>query len=156
MQQSLSSDPIILSNLDSCNIVNKKFRFCKQYITSFQNERCLKYGSTNKLSWAICQFYLSALDSLSIAEEAAIFCAYSVTSILKLHSNRGFNLAVYLAIKKHVILLPQNSSTLLSFLISPEIALHDLIRIVWYGQRQLIDYDFGHFVQIKRQKILNV
>ncbi len=90
-----------------------------------------------------------------MAEEAAIAHAHPVTSILKLRPNRGFNPAAYHAIKGHVILLPQNPSLLLSLLPSPEIGLHDLIRVVWYGKRRPTDYDLRHFVQVRRQEILD-
>lgn len=81
--------------------------------------------------------------------------AHPVTSILKLRPNRGFNPAAYHAIKGHVVLLPQNPSPLLSLLPSPEIALHDLIRVVWCGEGRPTDYDLRHFVQVRRQKILD-
>ncbi len=90
-----------------------------------------------------------------MAEEAAIARAHPVTSILKLRPNRGFNLAAYYAIKGHIVLLPQNPSSFLSLLPSPEIALHDLICIIWYGKRRPTDYDLRHFVQVRRQKILD-
>lgn len=74
-----------------------------------------------------------------MAEEVAIARAHSVTSIHKLRSNRGFNPAAYHAIKRHVVLLLQNSSSLLSLLPSPEIALHNLIRVIWCGERRPTD-----------------
>ncbi len=155
MLQCLISGLIMLSDLDSCGIVNRKFRFCKQCITSLQINRCPKYGSTNKLLRVSCQLYPPALDGLSMAEEAAIACAHPMTFIIKLRPNRGFNPAAYHAIKKHVVLFPQNPSPLLSLLQSPEIALHDLIRVVWCGERRPTDYDLRHFVQVRRQKILD-
>ncbi len=155
MLQCLTSSLIVLSDLDSCGIVDRKFRFCKQCITSLRNGRCPKYGSTNKLSRAGCQLYPPAFDGLSMAEEAAIARAHPVTSILKLRPNRGFNPTAYHAIKGHVVLLPQNPSPLLSLLPSPEIALHDLIRVVWCGKGRPTDYDLRHFVQVRRQKILD-
>ncbi len=98
----------MLSNLDRCGIVDKKFRFCKQCITSLRNGKCPKYGSINKLPRATCQLYPPALDGLSIVEEAAIARAHPVISILKLRPNRGFNPTAYHAIKEYVVLLPQN------------------------------------------------
>ncbi len=155
MLQYLSSGLIVLSDLDSYGIVDKKLRFCKQCITSFQNSRCPKYSSTNKLLRASCQLYPPGLDGLSMAEEVAIARAHSVISILKLRSNRGFNPAAYYAIEGHVVLLPQNSSPLLSLLPSPEITLHNLIRVVWCRKRRPIDYNLIYFVQVRRQKILD-
>ena len=38
---------------------------------------------------------------------------------------------------------------------SPEIELHDLIRVVWCGNRQPTDYDLRHFVQVRRQKLVD-
>ncbi len=103
-------------------------------MTSLQNNRCPKYDSINKLLQASCQLYPPALDGLFMAKKAAIAYADLVTSILKLRSNRGFNPAAYYAIKEHVVLLLQNLSPLLFLLSSPEIALHDLICIVWYRE----------------------
>ncbi len=90
-----------------------------------------------------------------MAKEAAIDRAHPVTSILKLRPNRGFNPAAYHAIKRHILLLLQNVFTLLSLLPSPEIVLYDLMRIVWCGEGRPTDYNLRHFVQVRRQKILD-
>ncbi len=90
-----------------------------------------------------------------MAEEAAIAHAHPVISILKLRPNRGFNPAAYHVIKGHIVLLLQNPFPLLSLLPSPEIALHDLICVVWYKEGRPTDYDLRYFVQIKKQKILD-
>lgn len=104
MLQSLSSSLIVLSDLDSCGIADRKFRFCKQCITSLRNSRCLKYTSTNKLPQASYHLCLPASDNFSMVEETAIVCAHLVTSILEFHPNRNFNLATYYAIKGYIIL----------------------------------------------------
>ena len=123
--KSLSFGLIMLSDIDSCGIIDRKLRFYKQYIIFVRNSKCLNHHSTNKLSWASWQLCLPALDSLSMAEEAAIACDHPITSILKIRPNRGFYPAAYHAIKRHVVLLLQNPSPFLSLLSSPKIAVHN-------------------------------
>lgn len=155
MSQSLGLGLLVLSDLDSCGIVDKVFRFCQQCFLSLQRQELPKYGSCNNLPRVSCQSYPAVLSCLSMAEEAVIARAHPVTSILELRPNGGLNPAAYHAIKGHVVLLPQNPSPLLTLLPSPEIELHDLIRVVWCGNRQPTDYDLRHFVQVRRQKLVD-
>ncbi len=88
-----------------------------------------------------CQLYPPVLADLSMTEEAAIARMYPVVSIFKLRSSGAFNPATYSCIKGHTVLLPQNLAPLLTLLLSPTLALHDDIRIVWAGQGHPTDLD---------------
>lgn len=103
MLKFLLSSLIILLDLENYGIIDKKFRFCKQRITSLQNNRCPKYGSTKKLPLASYQLYLPALDGLSMIKKAAITYAHPIFFILKLSPSRGFNPTAYHIIKRHII-----------------------------------------------------
>ena len=146
MSQSLGSGFLVFLDLDSCNIVDKVFRFSYQCLLSLQHQKLPKYGSCNNLPWVNCQLYPVVFFCLSMAEEVVIACAHPIISILKLRPNGSLNLAAYHAINRHVILLPQNPSSLLTLLPSPEIELHDLICVVCGRNRQPTDYDLRHFV----------
>lgn len=102
-----------------------------------------------------CQSYPPMLADLFIAKKAAIARTHPVISILKLKSFGADNPAVYFCIKCHAVLLLQNLALLLTFLPSPTIALHDIIRIVSVGQGCQIDLDFRYFIFVRKQTTLN-
>ncbi|MCJ1347504.1 hypothetical protein MMC31_005729 [Peltigera leucophlebia] len=154
IRTSITSGLLIEAELDCCGISDQGLRFCKQCVRFLRRNERPKFGLTNGLPRVSCQSYPPELDCLSIAEEAAIARAHPVVSILKLRPNGAFNPSAYHRIKGHAILLPQNPAPLLNILPSPTLALHDVIRIVWSGAGHPTDYDLRHFIQIRKQKII--
>lgn len=94
MSSSAASGLLVMSDLDCCAINGNSFRFCINCSKSLRRNKRPKYGRNNALPNISCQAFPSALEGLSMAEEAAIARAHPVVSILKLSPNGAFNLAV--------------------------------------------------------------
>lgn len=78
----------------------------------------------------ICQFYLSPLLDLTIAEKTVIAKAHPVLKIFKLKPNGKNNPLAYSRIQSHAVVLPQNPRLLLELLSSSSVVIEDNIRIV--------------------------
>lgn len=155
IQDSLASGLIMLSEVDCCATSEDSLHLCQKYIRSLSHAERPKFGCGNGLPKIYYQSYPAALEGLSIAKEAAIARAHPVVSILKLKPSGAFNPAAYNRIKGHAVLLPQNPAPLLNFLPSSSIELHDVICIVWAGDGQPSDYDLRHFIQVRKQKVID-
>lgn len=126
----VTSGLLIISNINSCGISEDGIHLyftCKK-LFSLGNRP--KFGILNGLPCANCQSYLLTLADLSMPKKVAIARALPIIFIFNLRPARTFNPAVYSGIKRHAIFLLQNPSPLLTFLLSPTLALHNIICIV--------------------------
>ena len=148
MHISITSRLLVTFNIDSCGIFKDGIYHCFIYRKLVLLGNRLKFGILNGLPHVDCQSYPPVLADHSMAKEAIIVCAHPVISILKLRPSETFNPIVYSGIKEHIVLFPQNSSSLLILLLFPILALHDIIRIVWAGRRRFTNLGLEHFIQV--------
>ncbi len=146
---------LVISDVDSCSISADGIRLCPTCCKSLLRGNRPKFGILNGLPHIEYQSYLSVLADLSLTKEAAIARAHPIVSILKFRPFGAFNPAAYSRIKGHAVLLPQNLAPLLNLLPSPTLALHNVIRIVWVGQRRPTDFDLRHFILVRKQTLVD-
>ncbi len=155
IRNSIRSGLLILSYIDCCAISDNDICLYLTCSRLLLLENRPKFGIFNSLPHMDCQLYPLALADLSMAEEAAIACAYPVVSILKLRPFGVFNPAAYSYIKGHIVLLPQNPASLLTLFPSQTLALYDVIRLVRAGQGCPTDLDLQYFILVRKQTLLN-
>lgn len=80
------------------------------------------------------QDYPSALENLTPVEECLIAKCYPLCIILKFHPCGYTAPIAYRALRGHFIVIPQYSEPLIEILLSPTLALHDIIRVFWLGK----------------------
>ena len=145
-----------LDQFDSCGCLSQSYTFCKECWKRITEGKPPKYSISNGMPQLCCQNYPSALENLSIAEEAVIARAHPVVTILKLRPNNRFNPGAYRGIRGHAVLLPQNPGPLLTLLPSDSAALGDVVRIVWLGSTSLQRKDLQKFVSVRKHRIIEV
>ena len=145
-----------LDKFDSYGCSSQSYIFFKECWKCITEEKPPKYSISNGMPQLCCQNYPSALENLSIAEEAVIARAHPVVTILKLRPNNRFNPGAYRGIRGHAILLPQNPGPLLTLLPSDSAALEDVVRIVWLGSTSPQRKDLQKFVSVRKHRIIEV
>jgi hypothetical protein len=60
----------------------------------------------------------------------------------------------YHALRGHFIVIPQDPGPLLQILPSPELRLHNLIKVFWLGSRPPTDADLNPFLLVRKQQVL--
>jgi len=94
------------------------------------------------------------LDNLTHAEECLIARCHPVGVILKLRPGGHVSPVNYHALKGHFIVIPQDPKPLLTILPSPDLHLHDVIKVFWLGERPPMKDDLKYALLMRKAKVL--
>lgn len=142
------------ATLDNCGQRDNNFSFCQKCFNSISSFKPAKFEAFNFINTTFCQLYPSALDDLTLVEEAVIARAHPVISILKLRPAGVGPAVTYQRVRGHVVVLPQNPGLLLSILPSRSLILHDVVRIAWASKQTHTAADIQPFVKVRQERVL--
>ncbi|KAH3605327.1 hypothetical protein KXV38_007209, partial [Aspergillus fumigatus] len=74
--------------------------------------------------------------------------------ILKLRPGGHSSPINYYALRGHFIVIPQDPEPLLDILPSPELELHTLIKVFWFGSNRPLHVDLCPFLLVRKAKVL--
>ena len=153
-QQAVQKNVFCTADLDCCAYVDGVYSFCSTCFNSVLKLKLPKFGAANVVNTTFCQSYPKELRDLTLVEEAFIARAHPVISILKLRPSKSGAAISYQHIRGHAVVLPQNPRPLLDLLPSDDLVLHDIVRIVWAGDRPHTAADIHVFAKMRREKVL--
>ena len=142
-------------HLDCCACHEDAYFFCVTCFNCISKLKPPKFGAANSVNTTFCQSFPEELKDLTLAEEAFIAKAHPVVSILKLKPSKTSASVSYQRIRGHAVVLPQNPGPLLDILPSSNLVLHDILRIVWAGDRPHTTTDIRLFAKVKRAKVFS-
>jgi hypothetical protein len=94
------------------------------------------------------------LKDLTPVEESLIAKCHPLGIIIKLRPGGRASPLNYRASRGHFIVIPQDPEPLLEILPSPELSLHDVIRVVWLGKQPATYTDFSPFLLVRKHRVL--
>ena len=127
---SFCTEPELSSRLDFCVLIDNDYLFCHFCFNTIQQEHPPKFSALNDVNVLFCQHYPDALQNLILTEKQLIARSHLIASILKLQLNSVSNSTAYNQLHDHVIVLSQDSGSLLDILLSAKIKLHEKIKII--------------------------
>lgn len=152
-----SNDPILMplvNSLDSCGLHGNRWSLCSSCHNALIRSTIPKFSRKNLVNVTMCQHYPSVLDDLTPAEECLIARSHPLGVTLKLRPGGRSSPINYRALRSHFIVIPQDPGPLLDILPSPELRLHNLIRVFWLGQHRPLHSDLGPFLSVRKSKVL--
>ena len=148
-----SCGPDSSPRLDSCALLENDYQFCRPCFKAIERRCPPKYSALNAVNVSFCQDYPHVLQDLTLTEERLIARSHPVASILKLRPNNTYNPAAYNRLRGHIIVLPQDPGPLLDILPSPELKLHEKIKVVWFGDRSPTSHDLKPYLEVRKQVV---
>lgn len=127
---------------------------CSLCHSSLSRNAIPKFSAKNLVNVTQCQHYPSALEGLTPVEECLIARSHPLGVILKLRPNGRSSPINYRALYGHFIVIPQDPGPLLDILPSPELRLHDLVKVFWLGNKSPVDKDLQPFLLVRKAKVL--
>ena len=121
--------------LDFCVLTDSDYLFCCSCFNAIEQKCPFKYSALNSVNVSFCQYYSHALCDLTLTEKCLIVRSHFIFFILKLRPNDVCNSVIYNQLHDHVVVLPQDSDSLLDILLSAEIKFHEKIKVIWFGDR---------------------
>ena len=145
---------VLKGSLDSCGRHENTWDICSTCYGSLIYFRIPKFSCENRINVTLCQDYPSVLDDLTHVEECLIARCHPVGVILKLRPGGHTSPVNHHALKGHFIVIPQDPKPLLTILPSPDLHLHDIIKVFWLGERPPVKDDFKHALLVRKAKVL--
>jgi hypothetical protein len=139
--------------LDNCGR-RQNSNTCSPCHSALSRNAIPKFSAKNLVNVMQCQHYPSALEGLTPVEECLIARSHPLGVILKLRPNGRSSPVNYRALYGHFIVIPQDPGPLLDILPSPELRLHDLIKVFWLGNKSPVDKDLKPFLLVRKAKVL--
>ena len=136
------------SQLNFCALIKSDYLFYHSCFTIIKDRYLFKFSVLNAVNVFFCQNYSHALQDLILIEKCLITRSHSVASILKLCLNDVYNSVTYNQLHEHVIILFQNSDSLLDILSFNEIRFHKKIKIIWFDNRTLTANNLKSYLKI--------
>ncbi|KAL6405631.1 hypothetical protein AUP68_11392, partial [Ilyonectria robusta] len=140
--------------LDNCGWHGSTWDVCSSCHAALSRETIPKFSAKNLVNVTLCQHYPSPLEGLTLAEEYLIAKCHPLGVILKLRPGGHSSPVNYHALRGHFIVIPQDPEPLLQILPSPDLRLHNLIRVFWLGGRPPADADLNQFLLVRKVKVL--
>ena len=141
------------SRLDFCALTDSDYLFCHSCFNAIEWKCSLKYSALNSVNVSFCQYYSCALCDLTLTEKCLIARSHLIVFILKLCSNDVHNSVIYNQLHDHVVVLPQDSGSLLDILLSAEIKFHEKIKMIWFDDRSSTADDLKSYLKIWKQVV---
>ena len=145
---------ILKGSLDSCGRHENTWDICSTCYGSLIYFRIPKFSCENRINVTLCQDYPSVLNDLTHAEECLIARCHPVGVILKLRPGGHASPVNHHALKGHFIVIPQDPKPLLTILPSPDLHLHDVIKVFWLGERPPVKDDLKYALLVRKAKVL--
>jgi hypothetical protein len=145
---------LLEGRLDQCGHHESSYDFCASCHTALMGQKIPKFSAANSVNVTMCQHYPSALEDLTAVEESLIAKSHPVGTILKLRPGGHASPTSYNALRGHLIVIPQDPGPLLQILPSPELRLHNLIKVFWLGKAPPTNRDLKPFLQVRKDKVL--
>lgn len=140
--------------LDTCAQHGDTWNLCSSCHTSLNGGMIPKFSAMSHVNITMCQNYPSALEDLTLTEEYIIAMCHPHGVVLKLRPNGRSSPVNYHALHGHFIVIPQEPVPLLEILPSPDLALHSLIKVFWFGARRPVDSDLNAFLFVRKARVL--
>ena len=134
--------------LNSCILISSDYLFCWSCFNVILKWCSLKYSAFNTVNVFFCQHYSCVFQNLILTEKCLIIRNHSIVSVLKLCLNDIINLLTYNQLCDHVIVLSQNSDSLLDILFNIEFKLYEKINIIWFDDKFSIVADLKFYLKI--------
>lgn len=153
----VGNDPILVplvGSLDSRGLYGNRWSFCSSCHNALIRNVIPKFSGKNLVNVTLCQHYPSVLEDLTPVEECLIARSHPLGVILKLRPGGRSSPISYRALQGHFIVIPQDPIPLLDVLPSPELRLHNLIRVFWLGQRRPSNSALNPFLSVRKSKVL--
>ena len=115
-----------------------------------------KYFIFNVVNIFFCQHYFYALQNLTFTKKCLIIKNHSIMFVLKLCFNDTVNLLTYNQLHNHMIVLFQNSDSLLDILSSTEFKLCKKINMIWFDNKFSTAADLKSYLKIQKLVIYQV
>jgi len=141
-------------SLDCCGHHENAWTFCNQCYTAVKQNRTPKFSAENLVNVTMCQGYPSVLSDLTAVEECLIAKRHPIGQILKLRPGGHASTMNYNALRGHIILIPQDPGPLLNILPSPELRLHELIKVFWLGKYPPTNTELNPCLRVRKKKVL--
>jgi hypothetical protein len=141
-------------NLDRCGYHENAWIFCNLCYAAIKRNNPPKFSAENSINVTMCQHYPSALEDLTPIEEYLIAKCHPIGTILKLRPGGRASPTNYNALRGHMIVIPQDPGPLLHILPSPELRLHNIIKVFWLGKNPPMSTDLKPFLSVRKDKVL--
>lgn len=141
-------------NLDRCGYREDSWIFCNLCYAAVKRDNVPKFSAGNSINVTTCQHYPSVLEDLTPIEESLIAKCHPIGTILKLRPGGRASPTNYNALRGHMIVIPQDPGPLLQILPSPELRLHNLIKVFWLGKDPPTNRDLRPFLSVRKDKVL--
>ena len=139
--------------LDTCGRHGDTWALCSPCYVSLNRDMIPKFSAKNIVNVTLCQDYPSALEGLTLTEEYLFAKCHPLGVVLKLRPGGRSSPVNYHALRGHFIVIP-DPGPLLDILLSPELTLHSLIKVLWLGARPPVDSDLNPFLAVRKAKVL--
>jgi hypothetical protein len=151
----LMKSPEGVLQLDNCGLIDGSYHLCYQCCDALDDNKIPKFSALNGVNVTMCQDYPAELKDLTLVEQYTIARSHPIGTILKLRPNGKVNPAAYNGIRGHIVTLPQNPGPLLDILPSPQLQLHDYIKVVWQGKTGPTVDDLKPFMEVRKKKVIS-
>lgn len=100
------------------------------------------------------QHYPSIFEDLTPVEECLIAKCHPLGIVLKLRPRGHSSPVSYRAERGHFIVIPQDLEPLLQILLSPDLSLDNLIKVLWLGKNPPVEAGLRLFLLVRKLKVL--
>lgn len=140
--------------LDDCGIHGNLCDICSICHAALLRGTVPKFSAGNQINVTLCQHYPPVLEGLTLAEESFIAKSHPVGLVVKIRPGGHPSDVSYHALRGHFIVIPQDPGPLLQILPSPELQLHNLIKVFWLGNQIPTDAELRPFLVVQKERVL--
>lgn len=107
-----------------------------------------KFSAENQINITLCQQYPPVLEGLTLTEESFIARSHPVGLVVKIQPGSHPSDVSYHTFRGYLIVIPQDPGPLLQIIPSPELQLHNLIKVIWLGNQVPMDAELRLFLVV--------